>query len=45
FYFCRKRIRCKSIETDYSKAKEMFYGEDKEFWDKEILATPDLNGR
>ena len=38
FYFCQKRIRCKSIEIDYSKAKEMFYGEDKEFWDKEILA-------
>ena len=38
FNFCQKRFSCKSIEIDYSKAKEMFYGEDKEFWDTEILA-------
>ena len=37
FHFCRKRIRCKPIEIDYSSAKEMFYEEDKEFWDKEIV--------
>lgn len=37
FDFCQKRIRYKYIEIDYSKAKEMFYEEDKEFWDKEIL--------
>lgn len=28
FYFCQKRIRCKSMEIDYNKAKEMFYEED-----------------
>ncbi len=36
--FCQKRIKRKSMEIDYNRAKEMFYGEDKEFWDKEILA-------
>lgn len=36
FNFCQKRIRCKSIEIDYDRAKEMFYEKDKEFWDKEI---------
>lgn len=35
FNFCQKRIRGKSIEIDYSKAREMFYEQDKEFWDKE----------
>ena len=41
FDFCQKRIRGKSIEIDYRKAREMFYEEDKEFWDKEreILDT------
>jgi hypothetical protein len=36
FDFCQKRIGCKHIEIDYNKAKEMFYEEDKEFWDKEM---------
>lgn len=37
FDFCQKRIRGKSIEIDFSSAKEMFYEEDKQFWDREIL--------
>jgi len=37
FDFCQKRIRSKSIEIDFSSAKEMFYEEDKQFWDREIL--------
>jgi len=35
FDFCQSRIRCKFIEIDYDKSKEMFYEEDKEFWDGE----------
>ncbi len=38
FDFCQKRIKCKSTEIDYARAKRMFYEEDKKFWDKEILA-------
>jgi len=37
FDFCQKRIRCKCIEIDYSRAREMFYEEDRELWDKEML--------
>ena len=36
FDFCQKRIKSKLLEIDYQKAKEMFYEEDKEFWDREI---------
>ncbi|MEA3414828.1 MAG: hypothetical protein U9R02_01510 [Thermodesulfobacteriota bacterium] len=36
FDFCQKRIKCKFIELDYDKVKEMFYQEDKKFWDEEI---------
>ena len=36
FDFCQKRIKCKFIELDYDKAKEMFYQEDKRFWDEEM---------
>jgi len=35
FDFCQKRIRYKFIEIDYDKAKEIFYEQDKEFWDRE----------
>jgi hypothetical protein len=35
FDFCQKKIRCESIDIDYDKAKEIFYEEDKEFWDRE----------
>ena len=35
FDFCQKKIRYKFIEIDYDKAKEIFYEEDKEFWDRE----------
>lgn len=31
FDFCQKRIRRKSIEIDYNRAKEIFYEEDKKF--------------
>ena len=37
FDFCQKRTNCKPMEIDYNKARETFYKEDKEFWDKEIL--------
>ena len=36
FNFCQKKTRLKSIAFDYDKVKEMFYEEDKEFWDKEM---------
>ena len=35
FDFCQKRIRCKFIEIHYDKAKNIFYEEDKKFWDNE----------
>lgn len=35
FDFCYSRIKCKSIEIDYDRAKEMFYESDKKFWDEE----------
>ncbi len=38
FDFCQKRIRSKSMEIEYNRARRMFYEEDKKFWDKEILA-------
>ena len=34
FDFCQKRIKRKFIEISYDRAKEMFYEQDKEFWDK-----------
>lgn len=37
FNFCQKRISCKSMEIDYNRARDMFYEEDKGFWDKEML--------
>ena len=30
------RVKCKFIELDYDKVKEMFYQEDKRFWDEEM---------
>jgi len=38
FHYCQKKINCKYMEADFNKAREMFYKEDKEFWDKEILS-------
>lgn len=35
FDFCQKRIKGKVLEIDYQRAKDMFYEEDKEFWDRE----------
>ena len=34
--FCWKRTKTKIISIEWEKAKELFYEEDKEFWDKEI---------
>ena len=33
--FCQRRIESKMVESDYDKVKEMFYEEDKKFWDDE----------
>ena len=38
FHYCQKKINLKYVEIDFDKAKETFYKEDKEFWDKEILS-------
>lgn len=35
FNYCQRRIRSRIVEMDYDKAKEMFYEEDKAFWDEE----------
>lgn len=37
FNFCQSRMRCKYFAIEYKKAKELFYEQDKDFWDKEIL--------
>ena len=34
FKFCCDRIDVKDIDIDYEKLKEMFYKEDKDFWDE-----------
>ena len=34
FDFCRNKIKDKRIDFDYDKLKEMFYKENKEFWDE-----------
>lgn len=36
FYFCQSRIKFKSIEIDYDRAREMFYESDKKFWDEVV---------
>lgn len=36
FNFCEKRIQSKVVNLDYDKAWEMFYQEDKRFWDEEL---------
>jgi len=33
FDFCQDRIKAKNIKIDYEKLKEMFYEENKKFWD------------
>jgi len=35
FNFCQSRIKVKSIEIDYDRARAMFYESDKKFWDEE----------
>ena len=35
FNFCQNRIQSRIAGLDYDKAKEMFYEEDKKFWDEE----------
>jgi hypothetical protein len=45
FNYCQRRIRSKILELDYDRAKEMFYEEDKEFWDKEQELIKDQNDR
>ena len=35
FDFCQNKINRKIIDIDYKKAKDIFYKEDQEFWDKE----------
>ena len=35
FDFCQRRIQSRIVWLDYDKAKEMFYKEDKKFWDEE----------
>jgi len=35
FRFCQRRINYKHIDIDYSEARELFYLEDKDFWDEE----------
>jgi len=39
FNFCCSRIKCKSIEIDYDRAREMFYESDKKFWDEEAACA------
>jgi hypothetical protein len=36
FNFCQSRIKFKSIEIDYDRAREMFYESDKKFWDEVV---------
>ena len=35
FNYCQRWIRSRIVELDYDRAKEMFYEEDKKFWDEE----------
>jgi hypothetical protein len=35
FNFCQSRIQSRIVGLDYDNAKEMFYEEDKKFWDEE----------
>ena len=35
FNLCYSKIKSKSIEIDYDRAREMFYEGDKRFWDEE----------
>lgn len=35
FNFRQSRIQSRIVGLDYNKAKEMFYEEDKKFWDEE----------
>jgi len=33
-YFCANKIKSRFIDVDYDKLREIFYEEDKEFWDE-----------
>ena len=43
FNFCERMIQTKNVEIDYDKLKEMFYEEDKAFWDEEMNLFQDEN--
>ena len=45
FDFCQRRIKSRIVELDYDKAKEMFYEEDKKFWDEAQELINDQQGR
>ena len=36
FNFCERIVQSRIVELDYDKVKEMFYEEDKRFWDEEM---------
>ncbi|MBW1728557.1 MAG: hypothetical protein JRJ62_13500, partial [Deltaproteobacteria bacterium] len=36
FNFCMRIVKTRFVELDYDKVKEMFYEEDKEFWEEEM---------
>lgn len=36
FNFCERMVQSRIVELDYEKIKEMFYEEDKGFWDEEM---------
>ena len=36
FNFCERIVQSRIVELDYDKIKEMFYEEDKRFWDEEM---------
>jgi hypothetical protein len=42
FNFCERRIQSRNVELGYDKVKEMFYEEDKSFWEEEQALTQDL---
>ena len=41
FNYCQRWIRSRIVELDYDRAKEMFYEEDKKFWDEEQALIKD----
>ena len=41
-HFCWKRTKTKCISIPYDKCKELFYKEDKDFWDEEIKTAKEM---